>query len=414
LFRYILTAIAKVGCLAILSAAILWTVRAARGDHAFSEHTLSGWQQAVQIVPNQALYTAQLANQLRDTDPELAENLLERSLRLNPYAAPQWIQLGLWRETENNRAEAETDFLQAARVDSTFLPNWSLANYYFRERNEQQFWNRARKALQMTSKDASPIFRLSWLATNDASLVRSKLDIRRPEVLLQYLSYVITEGHIDAVKDASTDLIALNRKEDTNTLVDACNWLLDQNRPDAALAVWNGLATNHQIVFPRLSPTSGSLVTNNDFGIYPTSLGFDWHLVQNPGVRAVLNGAPPGLRLEFSGEQPVEAQLLVETIPLQPGVKYQITAEYSTSDISPGTGLVWEVEDSSNEGRLAATVSLSSDTKSTASICFVAPAQTSFAKLALYYRRSPGTERIRGRLLLRNIVVAPQPCSAIT
>ena len=404
--------IARIACVAILSAGILWSVRAALADHAFRQHTLRGWQQAVEIMPNHALYTAQLANQLHDTDPEHAKHLLEHSLELDPYAARQWIQLGLWRETENDQQESEKAFLHAASVDSTFLPKWSLANYYFREGNEQQFWSWARKALQMTPKDASPIFRLSWLASNDSSLIRSRLDIRRPEVQLQYLSYVRAEGHIDAVRDASTDLIAWNRNEDITALVDATNWLLDQNHPDAALTVWNALATNRQIVFPSLSLQSDSLVTIGDFSLYPTSLGFDWHFSSVPGVRAFLNGAPPGLRIEFSGEQPEVALVLAETIPLQPGAQYQFTAEYSTSDISPGTGLAWEVEDFPIETRLAATDSLSSDIKSTVSVCFTAPRATRFARLSLYYRRSLGAGRIHGQVLLRDVVVTPQKCVA--
>jgi len=412
LLRYMLMIVTRIVCVVVLFAAILWSFRIALADHAFNNrHTLGGGRQAVRLMPNQALYSAELANQLHDTDPEQAKKLLEHSLQINPYASAQWIQLGLWYETENDPDKAEKALLRAASVDATFMPSWSLANYYFRHGNEQQFWIWARKTLQMVPKDASPIFRLSWLTLNDAPLIRNKLDIHSPEIQVQYLSYILGEGHIDAVGDTSLDLAGWNRKEDTNTLVGACNWLLDQNRPDAALAVWNALAKNHQIVFPAVSPTAGLSVTNADFNTYPTSLGFDWHFFKLPGVAAFLNGAPPGLRIEFSGEQPETALVLTQTIPVVPGAEYRFTAEYSTSDIAPETGLIWQVEDLVSQAQLATTKNLSSDTKSVVSVFFTALPETHFARLSLHYQRSSGTSRIRGQMLLRKVTVTAQSCT---
>ena len=44
---------------------------------------------------------------------------------------------------------------EAARVDRTFDPRWTLANYYFRRQNWDEFWKWMRAAAEMSYGDRS-------------------------------------------------------------------------------------------------------------------------------------------------------------------------------------------------------------------------------------------------------------------
>src|SRR3954465_7588541 len=57
------------------------------------------------------------------TKPEL-----EAALALNPRFAAAWIARGLASEAGGERNAAEESLLQAAAVDRTYVPRWTLAN----------------------------------------------------------------------------------------------------------------------------------------------------------------------------------------------------------------------------------------------------------------------------------------------
>src|SRR6202012_5773768 len=79
---------------------------------------------AMRLMPANAAYPAQLAEELYASDPPGAKSLLQQAVKLNRFDAASWIQLGLLSEAGNDPPQAENALLQAASVDSTFLPSW--------------------------------------------------------------------------------------------------------------------------------------------------------------------------------------------------------------------------------------------------------------------------------------------------
>src|SRR5271156_4852991 len=146
--------------LAALLLGIVWNLRLAVADFAARRNSPDGTRLAMRMMPGNGAYAAQLADELYAGDPVGAKSLLEKAVRLNRFDAAGWIQLGLLYEAGNDLPQAEESLLRAARVDSTFLPSWSLANFYFRRRQVDHFWGWAQKAAQMAPDDVTPLFRL--------------------------------------------------------------------------------------------------------------------------------------------------------------------------------------------------------------------------------------------------------------
>src|SRR5262249_8208626 len=65
---------------------------------------------------------------------------LARALALNPRYTAAWIARGLAEETAGDRRGAEASLLRASQVDRTYLPRWTLANFYLRSGDLAQFW----------------------------------------------------------------------------------------------------------------------------------------------------------------------------------------------------------------------------------------------------------------------------------
>jgi tetratricopeptide (TPR) repeat protein len=392
----------RTSCLAALVLGIVWNVRFGVADLLARRNQPDSTRLAMRWMPGNGAYPAQLADEIYAIDPAAAKSLLQRAVQLNRYAASSWIQLGLLAEAGNDLPGAEEALLQAASVDATFLPSWSLANFYFRRQNTARFWYWGQKAAQMDPDDAAPLFRLAWYVSPNAGEIASRLQTKRPLLATQFVNFLMTQGDPKAVTEAA-QLLTANSEGNTQTLLGVCDWLIANQRPDLALPLWNGLAARGQIVYAPLAADSTDAVTNGKFGQSPISRGFDWHLKTVEGVSSFLNVSPNALGFEFSGDEPDGFLLMDQTAPIREGKNYALAVHYSTTGIAPGSGLAWSVTDDRSGAVLARTGSLSADQGGEAYACFAAPGGGAFVHVSLLYQRQPGTVRVEGKLALNEI-----------
>jgi hypothetical protein len=390
-------------CLAALVLGIVWSVRFGVADLLARRNQPDSTRSAMRWMPVDGAYPAQLADEIYAVDPAAAKSLLQRAVQLNRYAASSWIQLGLLSEAGNDLPGAEEALLQAASVDATFLPGWSLANFYFRRENPARFWYWAQKAAQMDPDDAAPLFRLAWYVSPNAGEIASRLQIKRPLLAVQFVNFLMAQGDPQAVAEAASHLLAANSDGNTQSLLGVCDWLVANKRPDLALPLWNGLAARGQIAYTPLAADSTDAVTNGRFGKSPISLGFDWHLKTVEGVSSFLNVSPNALGFEFSGDEPDGFLLMDQTVPVLEGKDYALVVHYVTTGIAPGSGLEWSVTDDRSGAVLGRTGSLSAEQGGEAYACFAAPDGGAFVHVSLLYQRQPGTVRVEGKLALKEV-----------
>jgi tetratricopeptide (TPR) repeat protein len=393
----------RTSCLAALLLGVAWNVRLGVADLLTRRNQPDSTRLAMRWMPVNGAYPAQLADEIYALDPASAKSLLQRAVKLNRYDAASWIQLGLLSEAGNDLPGAEKALLEAASVDATFLPGWSLANFYFRRENTARFWYWAQKAGQMDPDDATPLFRLAWYVSPNAGEIASRLEIKRPLLAVQFVNFLMTQGDAKAVTDAASLLLTANSEGNTQTLLGVCDWLIANKRPELALGLWNGLAARGQIAFTPVTADSPDAVTNGRFGKSPLSRGFDWRLKTVEGVSSFLNVNPNALGFEFSGNEPDAFLLMDQTVPVLPGKNYALVVGYGTTGIAPGSGLEWAVTDERSGSVLARTGSLSAEAGGPAYACFAAPEGGGFAHLSLFYQRQPGTVRIEGKLSLKEV-----------
>jgi hypothetical protein len=393
-------------CLAALVLGIVWNLRMAMADLAARRNTPEGTRSAMRWMPGNGAYAAQLAEEIYASDPAQARLLLQKAVELNRFDAGTWVQLGLLEEAGNDLPQAERSLLQAVSVDSTFLPSWSLANFYFRRENTTRFWSWAQKAAQMAPDDATPLFRLAWYTAPNAGEIEDRLQMKRPVIEAQFVDFLIAQGNPQAVAQAASHLLRTGGKSSTETLVTACDWLLAQKRPDLALALWDGLAPSLSYTVPEL----GSPVTDSTFRRSPTSHGFDWHLITADGVGSYWNDNPRALGFEFSGEEPDAFTLMTQDVPVQALKAYRLTVGYSTAGVEPNSGISWAIRDERTGAVLARTASLSAAASGEANACFTTPEGSGFARLSLEYQRQPGTVRVEGKLALNEVRLSAGDC----
>jgi tetratricopeptide (TPR) repeat protein len=357
--------------------AAYYTLRLAYAEYLFRSGAKEKIDRAAALVPLRAEYQARAGQ-------------LERAVRLNPYFSAAWMELGLRAEAEGQLTKAEPALLEAARVDKTFEPRWTLANFYFRRNNWAEFWKWIRASAEMSYGDRSALFRLCWAASQNPDEILAKAIPSNPSVLGDYLDYLAHANRFEAAESAALRLLTSGQSADTARLLAFCDQLLDSaHRPESALRIWNDMIGRGWLPYPRLDPDSGSSLTNGDFAISPRSHGFDWRLLDRTPFRTVWTDSPRGLLISFDGKQEERSDILDQWLPLLPSSSYELSVRAESSDIPRDSGLRWRIVGADLDA-LGGTLRFTTTTQTA-------------ARLILSYHRALGTSRIEGKLRLVSV-----------
>jgi tetratricopeptide (TPR) repeat protein len=370
------------------------------------QETVSATEAAIALSPDQSEYFARLAWLMSNHDPRKAKEALQRAVALNPWDARSWIELGLRAEAEGDGATSEECLLRAAKADHTFLPRWTLANYYFRHDDLAKFWFWAKQSAAMVYGDAQPLFLLCGRVEEDGKLI-DRLQIRAPEVQAGYLSYLLGKNRADLIGPAVARLAAANREADVSLLMSACERLLEAGRIDEAAEVWNRQAAAGRVGFRTPAGEGEQLAANGDFAVVPASHGFDWRLPPVDGVSVSREDDGQGLRVTFSGREPEDCEVLAQLVPVREKMQYELGFMYRTRGIANGQGLGWRITDANRGTALGEGGGVASEGDAEGRLTFATPAECRLVRLALRYHRSPGTTRMEGFLILRRVAVKP-------
>jgi tetratricopeptide (TPR) repeat protein len=394
-----LTIALRIAVAAACCAGIWSSLALARADYLFKQDTEPSIRSAIRLVPDGWQFYMRLAQ----FDPAHAQQLLATSLQLNPYDAQADIELGMHYESDGDFVRAEKQLLQAYEVDHTYLPRWSLANYYFRRDNMPAFWQWARSAAAMPADDIGSLFELCWRASPDPSTISAAILNDKPEMIRQYIDFLLTKNQPAEVARIAPHLVrAGDQQTDRPVLLSAINRLVAANDADAAIALWRLLAHTQWIA------ADGSVPNNPRFQREPLPVSFDWSLPEYEGLHSWPGAS--GLETELTGSEPENCIIAEQTINLAPG-RYMLGYSYTATEIPPDTGIRWQLIDPKSNTVLAESTDLSSDAAKPSGLSFSVPPGVSLLRLRLIYTRALGTTRIAGTLNLNSVEIQSLPWS---
>lgn len=406
--RAVARLLAAASALAFLLAAA-WILRLAWADLEFRRGTPASLERAAALAPGYAPYWMARS----DWGSPEREADLERAVRLNPYYSEAWIELGLSAEARGDLARAERCLRQAAQVDKGFLPRWTLANYYFRRRDPEEFWKWVGLSLLVAPGDATAMYRLSWMFEPDEGLILARAIPDEPDHLARYLLFLVTERRLEAAVKVAHRLIERGAEPHVGLLVNLTEQLLMRGDSGQAVGLWNAACQRGLLPYEALEPDRGRLVTNGDFRSPPRGAGFDWRILPVEGVVAEVLPEGRGLRLRFSGRQPEHCELLAQYVPVRPGACYRLHSRSHTDGVSEESGLRWVISEAGSRRRLAVGPP-GADEGDGAGIAFCAAPGMELIKLTLRYDRPAGSTPLEGSVTLALVDVreAPAPSGA--
>jgi hypothetical protein len=383
--------VSLIALLALIVAA-WFAVTLARADAEFRLGTPQSVARAIQLAPRNTAYLSQQALQIEyeGGDPR---PLLEEIALINPASSAPRIRLGLDAEVRGDLPGAERWLLDAARVDHQYEPRWTLANFYFRQQRPGQqspsqqsldeFWRWIRSALEVSYGDRTPAFDLCERADQDSQAIDTQAILTRaiPDqhaVLAAFLWYLNAHKPNDAAL-AAERLAPYRDPSDLPTLYATLDNLVKSGDRQAAREIWRNLG------YPE--PTTP--VFNPDFGTPRIGHGFDWQMIQQPGVTYVSLDAP-SLRVSFNGMQPESCELVRQYVGVRVGKRHIL--RWESRGIA--SGLTWRI------GGGSATLRAGPDW-TPGQLVFTASQNT----LTLNYNRPLGEPRVEGSVELRHVTI---------
>ncbi len=318
--------------------------------------------------------------------------LLNTAVQLDPYNAQADVELALGYEDDEDYPKAEKLLQQAYQVDNTYLPRWSLANYYLRRDNMAAFWSWVSKAAEMPAPDIRPLLELCWRVSPNPDQIAHAILNDNPEVLRQYVSFLIDKDQVPALAANAPRLVESGDSEkDLPLMLQGLNRLVTAGDARGAGLLWQGLRDKKWVVADASEPNNGR------FSRVPLALPFDWTLPEYPGMHSWPGSS--GLITEFTGTEPEECTIAEQTLLLAPG-QYRLDFSYHSTDIPPGTGIRWRIVDPKRGTDLAASQELSSETVTKSSFLFSVTNESPMVRLRLGYSRPLGTTRVAGSLYI--------------
>ena len=249
----------------------------ARADFLFKQDTEQSIRSAIRVAPDAWEYYMRLAQ----FDRSHARELLTKSLDLNRYDAQANIELGLQYEEEGDIGRAEKQLLEAYNVDHTYLPRWSLANFYFRQDNMPEFWKWARSAASMPSDDIGSLFEICWRISPDPTKITAALLNEKPEMIRQYIGFLLSKDQPAEVATIAPMLVRVGDPEtDRPVLFSVVNRLSAGNEAGPSTALWRLLMDKHWVVADTSVPNNGQ------FQREPAPVNFDWSLPEYQGLHS--------------------------------------------------------------------------------------------------------------------------------
>ena len=385
----------------LIAVACVWggwnSWKLARADFLFQQDTAASIRSAIGLAPDDSAAYMRLAQ----LDEGRAQQMLETALRLDPYNAQADIELGLLLESNGNPAMAERLLLHAFEVDHTYIPRWSLANFYLRQDNLPAFWHWARRAAEMPPDDMGALFALCWRVSPDPKSITDAILNDNPAMVRQYLAFLVSKEQLHAAADLVPRLMRTGAPDaDRPLLLSLVNKAIAANDATAANEVWRQLIQKQWIV------ADNSVPNNPDFARDPLPVGFDWTLPSYTGLHSW--PGPSGLAIEFTGDEPESCAIADQVVSLAPG-KYTLEYAYRTRGIAPDTGIKWQILDAKTGAILAETPSLSSDSLQHAALSFSVAQGSSLLRLHLGYQRALGTTRVTGTLVIPLLGIKSPP-----
>lgn len=407
-----------------------FNVQLARADFFRRRPTIPNIHNATSLDPLNA-YGQTLQAQLLDQSASDSSAWWNLANQLDPRNEEILIQLAIHAERRGQLLAAEQLLLRAARLNQTFFARWSLVNFYTRHENNEKARIWVQNALHRGSGDLRSLFNLiESSGLSPSEFLRDALPPNR-KLLLSYLRYRVSQPDGQLILEVSRMLCQLIRTQPDawpGLDFDPLSKWFKRNFPATAeeeavlnsaierlISLGNGAqAAQLSNLLAAISPESfglwseNQLVMNAGFRTKPSQNPLDWRLTLSDSVSTKIWPDQGFATVILNGSQPQSVEVMTQIIRIPPNRSYRFEAQTQSGSMILNPGFSWTFRDL-RQGRSSPpqiTIPHSVDWNHE-SLLIPASSEDRLWRVALEYRRIPGTVRQEQELHIRSVTIAP-------
>ena len=329
-----------------------YSVRAAVARYGADGTTQRRLELATRLEPGNPAYWYSLARfhqyNLEQPDAQLAEQLYNKTIDLDPEYTDAWMDLGTSYELEGEVDKARDAFQHAKKS----YPNsadvaWRYGNFLLRQGDQIRAYSELKLAIAADPRRAAAAFSRAYRSNPNMHQILAELLPPEPNVYLSVIREAASAKQFAVAQTVWGCLIALHPKLSMQSVELLASPLHQDREYLEARRVWDeGMAT---MTFPPLLQIPLSVIWDPSFESGVDGGTYSWRfekLAQGVSIgfdKAEKLSGEQSLRLSFDGKHNPNLDAACTYVNVQPSTNYYFSGWIQTRDITIENGLEFRI-----------------------------------------------------------------------
>ena len=329
--------------------------------------------------------------------PAIANALLVE----DPADPGMWCAYGEFISSRGQNQKAQAAFAHALTLGSGLSPVlMRAANFDFSHDHAGEGLRLVPRILAQTGTFDEILFSYVRASATPTQQVLASVIPAEPRAAHSWLAWQLRAGTEQDLLDTWA-WMRRNRLADQKSAVSVASTLWQRKAYPAAQQLWKEWTGG--------SSHGSELIANSQFSEAPSGTPFDWTLEAAPGVEMQREH---GLVLHFLGQVNLTSVGVQQVTAVRPGAPYHFSAEVEADNLTTDQGVVFELSDAENAGRLHLETQpvLGKRPRGWVSVDFSVPGATQALRIRLL--RHPSLkfdDKLAGTLHIYSVSLVPTP-----
>jgi tetratricopeptide (TPR) repeat protein len=334
--------------LAIAAYLSYFSVRTARAAYYTGTETLHGFERATQIEPDNArnwyLLGRYLQYRFEDSDPQRAISSYRKSLEIDPSATSAWLDLAATYESEGNDVGARNAFINAKKTYPLSAEvSWRYGNFLLRQGELEPAFAEIRHSVEADPGRAGEAVSRCLRVEPDANVILDRVVPPTSEIYMAVMGDLAKDGQIESALKVWTRVVAMHPKIALHDAFQIVMELRNVGRASEAHKVWEQAVELAGLA--QLEGPGNSMVWDGGFEADVTGEAYAWRFLRNSRSAQTdfdtqqKHTGKRSLRVSFDGSSDVAFYDVCQTVPVEAGTAYELSAWMKSKELTTDQGL---------------------------------------------------------------------------
>jgi tetratricopeptide (TPR) repeat protein len=334
--------------LAIIAYLSYFSVRTARATYYTDTETLQGFERATQIEPGKArnwyLLGRYLQYSFENANPQRAITSYRKALEIQPTYTSAWLELAATYESEGNDIAARNAFLNAEKTYPLSAEvSWRYGNFLLRQGELDPAFAEIRRSVEADPGRAGEAVSRSLRVEPDANVILDRVLPPTSEIYMAVMNDLAKDRQIESALKVWTRVVAMHPKIALHDAFQIVMELRNVGRASEAHKVWEQAVELAGLA--QLEGPSNSRLWDGSFESDVTGEAYAWRFLRNSrSVQIDFDtqekySGKRSLRVSFDGSSDVAFYDVCQTVPVEAGTAYELSAWMKSKELTTDQGL---------------------------------------------------------------------------